>query len=109
MNRHHSAKTTHFVFPGNIALHVFLPATRVKYDLESLWTVGEEFDENVQAELVVDDDPFAAYLKDFGQKVLLDETKVETPQKPEPAESSKRPYAKLHQANSMENVSNWHD
>lgn len=29
---------------GNIALHVFSPSTRKMYDLESLWSVGPEFD-----------------------------------------------------------------
>jgi ribosome silencing factor RsfS/YbeB/iojap len=29
---------------GNIALHIFSPATRKVYDLESLWTLGAEFD-----------------------------------------------------------------
>lgn len=29
---------------GNIALHIFSPAARKRYDLESLWTVGAEFD-----------------------------------------------------------------
>lgn len=29
---------------GNIALHLFLPKTREEFDLESLWTLGEEFD-----------------------------------------------------------------
>lgn len=29
---------------GNIALHIFKSETRKKYDLESLWSVGREFD-----------------------------------------------------------------
>lgn len=29
---------------GNIALHVFSPKARKMYDLESLWSVGPEFD-----------------------------------------------------------------
>lgn len=30
---------------GNIVLHVMLRAIREHYDLETLWTVGQEFDE----------------------------------------------------------------
>ncbi|GAB1600216.1 uncharacterized protein LOC115215017 [Argonauta hians] len=30
---------------GNIALHIFLPPTRQQYDLETLWTVGAEYDD----------------------------------------------------------------
>lgn len=30
---------------GNIILHVFMPETRKLYDLETLWTVGEKYDD----------------------------------------------------------------
>ena len=64
------------LFPGNIALHMFLPETRQKYDLESLWTVGAAFDENTQKENVsAIEDPFAAYLKDFGQELVAEDVK----------------------------------
>ena len=33
---------------GNIILHIMRPATRETYDLETLWTVGAEFDEQSQ-------------------------------------------------------------
>lgn len=33
---------------GNIALHIFSPEARKQYDLESLWTVGAEFDAECQ-------------------------------------------------------------
>ena len=33
---------------GNIALHLFTEETREKYDLESLWSVGSEFDTKTQ-------------------------------------------------------------
>jgi hypothetical protein len=33
---------------GNIALHLFLQETRELYDLESLWALGAEFDEQSQ-------------------------------------------------------------
>jgi len=29
----------------NIVLHIFCHKTRVKYDLETLWTVGSNFDD----------------------------------------------------------------
>ena len=45
-------------FLGNIALHLFLPATRQKYDLESLWTVGSEYDERTREEHMVTDFAF---------------------------------------------------
>ncbi len=62
---------------------MFLPATREKYDLESLWTVGAEFDENAQREsLSAIEDPFAAYLKDFGQELAVED--VKEPKRSEP-------------------------
>lgn len=33
------------MFAGNIALHLFLEPVREKYDLETLWSVGKEFDD----------------------------------------------------------------
>lgn len=36
------------VYVGNIALHLFLPGTRKKYDIESLWTVGPEYDDKMR-------------------------------------------------------------
>lgn len=33
---------------GNIVLHLFLEDAREFYDIESLWTVGEEFDDKIQ-------------------------------------------------------------
>ena len=34
-----------FCIVGNIILHVFMPETRKLYDLETLWTVGEKYDD----------------------------------------------------------------
>lgn len=36
---------------GNIILHIFTPATRELYDLETLWTVGPKFDPKCQEEV----------------------------------------------------------
>lgn len=36
---------------GNIVLHLFLPETREKYDLETLWTVGPEYDDHSRNEI----------------------------------------------------------
>lgn len=32
----------------NIVLHLFLSETRQMYDIETLWTVGHEFDDKTQ-------------------------------------------------------------
>ena len=46
-------------FPlGNIALHLFLQETREHYDLESLWALGPEFDEQSQSNQDTSDDIF---------------------------------------------------
>ncbi|XP_066263772.1 uncharacterized protein [Branchiostoma lanceolatum] len=34
---------------GNIALHMMLPETREKYELEKLWTLGSEYDDQTRA------------------------------------------------------------
>lgn len=33
---------------SNIILHVFLRETRELYDIETLWTVGAQFDDKIQ-------------------------------------------------------------
>uniref|UniRef100_T1IN47 Mitochondrial assembly of ribosomal large subunit protein 1 n=1 Tax=Strigamia maritima TaxID=126957 RepID=T1IN47_STRMM len=48
----HEWKTMDF---GNIVLHIFLPEKRKEYDLESLWTVGREYDELTQQKTPLDD------------------------------------------------------
>ncbi len=96
-----------FFATGNIALHIFMPKTRAEYDIESLWTVGTEFDENMK-EKTPDDDPFAAYLKDFGRATHEIEPEslqsVSTPETQVP-ETTKRPYAKRMSLES----GNWHN
>ena len=83
-----------------------MPAEREKYDLESLWTVGAEFDENVQKELTFDADPFAVYLKDFGKKTDQSKDEDEQPEKPTlKTETSKTPYTKLR---TLESATGWH-
>ena len=50
-----------YFIAGNIALHLFLEETREKYDLETLWSVGEDFDDHTQQE---ERNPLAALLSD---------------------------------------------
>lgn len=44
---------------GNIALHIMSPEMREAYDLESLWTVGAEFDDKSKQSLQESLDPFS--------------------------------------------------
>lgn len=37
-----------FYIAGNIALHIMQPELRESYDLETLWTVGPQYDEKSQ-------------------------------------------------------------
>ena len=41
---------TNLFLLGNIALHIFSKSAREKYDLEVLWTMGEEYDKTLQME-----------------------------------------------------------
>ncbi|KOB68044.1 Uncharacterized protein OBRU01_15943 [Operophtera brumata] len=52
---------------GNIALHVFSEKVRVVYDLETLWSVGPEFDDqiNKKSEVVDVFENYSAYLRDL--------------------------------------------
>lgn len=46
-------------FVGNIALHIFSNEARVKYDLDSLWSLGEEYDDECNKP----DDPIVQMLQ----------------------------------------------
>ncbi|CAH2231380.1 mitochondrial assembly of ribosomal large subunit protein 1 [Pararge aegeria] len=52
---------------GNIALHIFSDKTRKVYDLETLWSVGSEFDEkaNKSSEVIDILENYSDYLKDL--------------------------------------------
>ncbi|KAJ0181706.1 hypothetical protein K1T71_002428 [Dendrolimus kikuchii] len=52
---------------GNIALHIFSEKARETYDLETLWSVGPEFDEqiNKKSDIVDVFENYSAYLKDL--------------------------------------------
>lgn len=52
---------------GNIALHIFSEKTRQVYDLESLWSVGPEHDDQVRKKNEIVDifENYSAYLKDL--------------------------------------------
>ena len=38
-----------FYFAGNIVVHFFLPEVREVYELEKLWTLGPEYDDQSRA------------------------------------------------------------
>lgn len=52
---------------GNIALHVFSEKARKQYDLETLWSVGAEYDDqtNKKSEVVDMFENYSKYLKDL--------------------------------------------
>lgn len=56
-----------FYFTGNIALHIFTDKKRTIYDLETLWAVGAEFDEqmNKRSDVVEIFENYSEYLKDL--------------------------------------------
>lgn len=56
---------------GNIALHIFEEESRQKYDLESLWSVGREFDKECnkpETTLVEMYEKHSMYLSDLTPK-----------------------------------------
>ena len=56
---------------GNIVLHIFLEEIREKYDLETLWTVGEKYDEKSKK---LDDRYTANSFEElFGDSMILEE------------------------------------
>lgn len=71
--------TNFFLSTGNIALHVFDEDIRRRYDLESLWTYGPEFDKTMQQPDTTFD--IAAKYEEFLAQL-------------EPAESSEEPAQK---------------
>lgn len=56
-----------YFVPGNIALHIFSDKARDIYDLETLWAVGPEYDEqiNKKSEVVDMFENYSTYLKDL--------------------------------------------
>lgn len=56
-----------FLIPGNIALHIFSEKTRKIYDLETLWSVGPEYDGKTDDSTEVIDmlENYSSYLKDL--------------------------------------------
>ncbi|XP_026757300.1 uncharacterized protein LOC113516986 [Galleria mellonella] len=52
---------------GNIALHIFSDTVRQTYDLETLWAVGPEYDEQIRKKSDVVDvfENYSKYLKDL--------------------------------------------
>jgi len=85
---------------GNIAVHLFLEETRDMYDLETLWTVGVEYDDLSQnvmdkltASTTLDDFSFDAELERMRKLRGYGDSSEET------AEAD---------AASMESQGNWH-
>lgn len=89
---------------GNIAVHLFLEETRRMYDLETLWTVGNEYDDLSQRS-VVDDITTSTTLEDFSFDAELERLRKlrgygdSSKQSEQTAEPS---------ADSMESQENWH-
>ncbi|CAK1549744.1 unnamed protein product [Leptosia nina] len=52
---------------GNIALHIFSEKTRKVYDLETLWSVGADYDKQISSKNDVIDilENYSSYLKDL--------------------------------------------
>lgn len=56
---------------GNIALHIFSPAARYNYDLESLWALGAQYDETCnkkEDDKLTHLDKYSIYLEDLKPK-----------------------------------------
>ena len=79
-------------------LHLFLEETREKYDLETLWTVGAEFESRQEDE---DVDPFALFVDQAWPGAASDPEKVKL-------EKSQNPTSSLNGSTSMESVVGWH-
>jgi len=59
---------------GNIALHIFSPKSRPMYDLESLWSIGAEYDKECnKPEITLVDlyERHSLYLSDLTPKTDL--------------------------------------
>lgn len=54
-------------YTGNIALHIFSPEARIKYDLETLWSVGSQYDDisNIKEDELNIMHKYKNFLKDF--------------------------------------------
>ena len=50
-----------YLFTGSIVIHLFLPEIREKYELEKLWSLGPEHDEQYQE--MLEDDRYAEMVK----------------------------------------------
>ena len=82
---------------GNVAVHLFLPEAREKYDLETLWTVGADWDPQVTEQ----SDPFALYVEwDDTASGKLTEEPV--------ADAAHSTHQEGPPVSSMESVTAWH-
>lgn len=100
-----------YVFVGNIAVHLMLNKTRKTYDLEQLWAVGPEFDEQTRARSLSDVNA-AASLEEFSfdvelerlRKVRMEEVE-EKGSKTEPKRSRNK---KTVEKETMDSLTGWH-
>jgi len=89
------------LFVGNIAVHLFLEETRRMYDLETLWTVGIEYDD-LSRRHVMDEVTTATTLEEFSFDAELERLR-----KLRGYVDSNEQTAQAN-ADSMESQGNWH-
>ena len=104
-----------FCVPGNIAVHFFLKVTRETYDLETLWTVGKEYDDKITeatsdpfAELFTHEDFLAKFPHSENKGHQEEQGKVNTvaPDAEIPVREEMSTGAVYE---GMENIAGWHD
>ena len=64
-----------YIQPGNIVLHLMMPACRQLYDIEALWTCGPEFDSQVKDQT---DDMYSFELQDIDFSDFIMDTQSDT-------------------------------
>ena len=111
-----SNNTEMFVVSGNIAVHFFLKVTRETYDLETLWTVGKDYDDKMSE---ATSDPFATLFthEDFlakfpnleNKEQQQEQVKVNTVVADAEIPPVKKEMSTEAVYEGMENIAGWHD